>query len=154
MAQLEEAAWSQAHRVVQYAFLGYLAVNIGAAFILVGMRQVSLGLLSWTVFAVASIDALFLSALVVITGGLQSVLFWLYPVLILRNSVSVTAAGPQVGLNLLVCVFYTLAAVVEATRRQVAPVVSLYVNHYNKRALAAYRAVGFRQEGTFATVLF
>jgi ribosomal protein S18 acetylase RimI-like enzyme len=47
-----------------------------------------------------------------------------------------------------------MAAVVTATRRDVAPVVSLYANHYNTRALAAYRAVGFRQVGTYATVLF
>jgi predicted GNAT family acetyltransferase len=33
-------------------------------------------------------------------------------------------------------------------------VVSLYVNAYNLPALAAYRRVGFRQVGTFATVLF
>jgi hypothetical protein len=47
-----------------------------------------------------------------------------------------------------------MAAVVSAARRDIAPVVSLYVNSYNTRALAAYRAVGFRQVGTFATVLF
>ena len=47
-----------------------------------------------------------------------------------------------------------MAAVVAQTRERVAPVVSLYVNHYNARALAAYRRVGFRQVGTYATVLF
>jgi len=47
-----------------------------------------------------------------------------------------------------------MAAVVAATRRHVAPVVSLYVNAYNAPALAAYRRVGFEQVGTFATILF
>ncbi|PJI94415.1 DUF4081 domain-containing GNAT family N-acetyltransferase [Luteimicrobium subarcticum] len=47
-----------------------------------------------------------------------------------------------------------MAAVVVATRRDVAPVVSLYVNAYNEPALAAYRRVGFEQVGTLATVLF
>ncbi|WP_029289332.1 DUF4081 domain-containing GNAT family N-acetyltransferase [Cellulomonas sp. HZM] len=47
-----------------------------------------------------------------------------------------------------------MAAVVEQTRAHVAPVVSLYVNAYNARALAAYRRVGFRQVGSYATVLF
>lgn len=47
-----------------------------------------------------------------------------------------------------------MAAVVAATVREVAPVVSLYVNDYNTRALAAYRRVGFERVGTFATVLF
>lgn len=47
-----------------------------------------------------------------------------------------------------------MAAVVAMTRAEVAPIVSLYVNDYNTRALAAYYRVGFRQVGTFATVLF
>jgi predicted GNAT family acetyltransferase len=47
-----------------------------------------------------------------------------------------------------------MAAVCAATRAEIAPVVSLYVNAYNAPALAAYRRVGFRQVGTFATVLF
>ncbi len=46
------------------------------------------------------------------------------------------------------------AAVVARTLGTVAPVVSLYVNSYNHRALATYRRVGFRQVGTYATVLF
>ena len=47
-----------------------------------------------------------------------------------------------------------MAAVVVMTRTDVAPIVSLYVNDYNTRALAAYYRVGFTQVGTFATVLF
>ncbi|SED85292.1 DUF4081 domain-containing GNAT family N-acetyltransferase [Ruania alba] len=47
-----------------------------------------------------------------------------------------------------------MAAVVRHARARIAPVVSLYVNSYNTSALAAYRTVGFRQVGTFATVLF
>lgn len=47
-----------------------------------------------------------------------------------------------------------MASVVVETRRAVAPVVSLYVNAYNDKALATYRRVGFEQVGTFATILF
>lgn len=46
-----------------------------------------------------------------------------------------------------------MAAIV-ASGLRLAPTVSLYVNHYNVPALAAYRRVGFTQVGTFATVLF
>ena len=46
------------------------------------------------------------------------------------------------------------AAVVELARRDVAPVVSLYVNDYNGPARRAYEKVGFRRVGTLASVLF
>ena len=47
-----------------------------------------------------------------------------------------------------------VAAVVELARASIAPTVSLYVNDFNSAALATYRRVGFRQVGTFASVLF
>jgi hypothetical protein len=47
-----------------------------------------------------------------------------------------------------------VAAVVDIVRREMAPVVSLYVNGFNHRAISAYRRVGFSGVGTFATVLF
>ena len=47
-----------------------------------------------------------------------------------------------------------MAAVVESVRARIAPTVSLYVNDYNVRAVRTYERVGFRQVGTFATVLF
>ena len=46
------------------------------------------------------------------------------------------------------------AAVVQQARASVAPVVSLYVNDYNKAARKAYAKVGFREIGTFASILF
>jgi hypothetical protein len=47
-----------------------------------------------------------------------------------------------------------MAALVNDALRRVAPVVSLYVNDYNRPARAAYRRVGFTQIATFASVLF
>lgn len=46
-----------------------------------------------------------------------------------------------------------MAATVRLAQR-FAPVTSLYVNDFNTRARATYERVGFRQVGTFATVLF
>lgn len=46
------------------------------------------------------------------------------------------------------------AAVVELARRDVAPVVSLYVNDYNEPARRTYARVGFAEVGTFTSVLF
>ena len=47
-----------------------------------------------------------------------------------------------------------MSAVVLHVQRSVAPVVSLYVNSYNERAVRAYRRVGFAEVDTFATILF
>jgi uncharacterized protein len=47
-----------------------------------------------------------------------------------------------------------VAAVVHDALRRVAPTVSLYVNDYNLAARTVYTRCGFRQVGTFATVLF
>jgi predicted GNAT family acetyltransferase len=43
---------------------------------------------------------------------------------------------------------------VEHALRDIAPVVSLYVNDYNTAARSAYRRVGFTERGTFMSVLF
>ncbi|HEX6515232.1 MAG TPA: GNAT family N-acetyltransferase [Nocardioidaceae bacterium] len=47
-----------------------------------------------------------------------------------------------------------MAAVVEIALREIAPVVSLYVNEHNTPARRAYEAVGFQQTGVFATIMF
>ena len=47
-----------------------------------------------------------------------------------------------------------MAAVVALSRREQAPVVSLYVNDFNTVARALYARVGFRESGSFTTVLF
>ncbi|TDD83244.1 GNAT family N-acetyltransferase [Actinomadura darangshiensis] len=47
-----------------------------------------------------------------------------------------------------------MAAVVREALRGIAPTVSLYVNDYNTRARAAYRRVGFRELGSFMSILF
>jgi predicted GNAT family acetyltransferase len=46
------------------------------------------------------------------------------------------------------------AAVVDLARRTLAPIVSLYVNGFNAPARRVYDLVGFRQVGTYASILF
>ena len=47
-----------------------------------------------------------------------------------------------------------MAAVVEHALREIAPVVSLYVNEHNVAARRAYARAGFEQTATFSTIMF
>lgn len=47
-----------------------------------------------------------------------------------------------------------MAAVVEISRHEIAPIVSLYVNEHNTAARRVYEKVGFTQTAEFGTVLF
>ncbi len=47
-----------------------------------------------------------------------------------------------------------MAAVVTLVRARIAPRVSLYVNDWNEPARRTYARVGFRETGTFATIMF
>lgn len=112
---LEKVTWGFAQRVIQHVFLLYVAVNIGVASILLGNRQVGLPLVQWTVFTIALVDGLFLGALIAVTGGIDSALYWLYLVLVVRNCLSVSATVPQVLLNTLMCLFYAGGVMMDLT---------------------------------------
>ena len=47
-----------------------------------------------------------------------------------------------------------MAAVVRLALRDIAPVVSLYVNEHNEPARKAYARAGFEDAGTFSTIMF
>ena len=47
-----------------------------------------------------------------------------------------------------------MAAVVNQSRESISPVVSLYVNDFNRPARAAYIRAGFAEVGQFMSVLF
>jgi signal transduction histidine kinase len=112
-AALEEVTRQFALEAVRFLFLVYAGLNLGVGLILKAMREVPAPVVQWVIFAGALIDGLFLAAMIVITGGLESSLYWLYLLLIIRNSASVTATVPQVMLNLLMPLFYSAAVVVD-----------------------------------------
>ena len=97
---------------MQYFLWCYIAVNALLAGLLLSMRRVSLLLVQWAVFAMSLVDGIFLSALVVVTGGYDSILYWLFLGLIVRGAVSVPRATSQILLNLTLTVCYVMAGAI------------------------------------------
>ena len=58
------------------------------------------------------VDGIFLSALVALTGGYDSILYWLFLGLIVRGAVSVPRATSQILLNLTLTACYVMAGVI------------------------------------------
>ena len=97
----------------QYFFGLYIGVNIVVAGLLLGMRRLPLALVQWVVFAMSLVDGIFLSALTMVSGGYDSILYWLFLVLIVRSAVSVPRPTSQILLNLTLSSCYVLAGVID-----------------------------------------
>jgi len=90
-------------------FLVYTACNIGIGALFVCWRRFPPRLFQWLVFILGLLDGLFVSGLVIITDGFASIAYWLYPVLIVLNAISIPLAAPQIVLNMLLGFFYLSA---------------------------------------------
>ena len=99
--------------IVRRFFLIYFVANLAFGSILVGMDQLPLPLVTRVVFTSNFMDTLLVSALTLVTGGFDSVLFWVYIGLLLRNTVSVPIPVSQLFLNLVSCACYGLAGVLD-----------------------------------------
>jgi len=97
--------------IVRRFFLVYVVVNVGFASLMLGMQQLPHTWIQRVVFTVAWIDTLFLGGLTVATGGFDSILYWVFLGLVLRNAVSTPDATRQIALNLFVTVCYAFAGV-------------------------------------------
>lgn len=117
--------------LIRQFFLIYLVVNVGVAWLLLGMKHLPADWIQWTVFTIGVVDCLFLSALTVITGGYDSILFWVFLGLVVRNSVSNPIAMRQILLNLFVSLCYLMAGVIDVVTR------SWEIPLYDERTLHA-----------------
>jgi signal transduction histidine kinase len=108
----ELGALAIAVEATQYLLWLYIAMNAVVAGLLLGIRRVPLPLVQWAVFAMSLVDGIFLSALVALTGGYDSILYWLFLGLIVRGAVSVPRATSQILLNLTLTACYVMAGVI------------------------------------------
>ena len=93
-------------------FVIYSLCNLVAGAMFVKWRSFSPELFQWLVFTLGLLDGLFVSVLVIITDGFESIAYWLFPVLIVLNAISIPLATPQLVLNLLLGIFYLSAGLV------------------------------------------
>lgn len=104
---------SVAQQIIERFFLIYLVLNVAAAFILVFSRWFSLTFVQRAIFTSNFVDGLFLAALTLVTGGFDSVLFWVFMGLIVRNAVSSPLAAPQLLLNFSASFCYLFAGILD-----------------------------------------
>lgn len=89
----------------------YSVGNLIFLLILIRPSRLTFNGIRWCAFFLANLDNLFLSGLIYFTGGQESVLYWIFCGLIVRNAMDFPQAWQQAAINLSVCLFYTLAIV-------------------------------------------
>jgi hypothetical protein len=98
---------------VQQAAWGYLALSLLMAAPVLAARRVPLSWLHGATFTASLADSLFLGLLCLLTGGYFSAFYWLFPALILRNSVSLPRPGSQILLNGFAIGCYALSGITD-----------------------------------------
>ncbi len=90
-------------------FLIYVLCNCLGALFFYFWRRLPPGLFQWLAFTMGLLDGLFVTGLTIVTGGFDSIVFWVFPCLIVLNALSIPLAVPQIVLNLLLSLFYLSA---------------------------------------------
>ncbi|MGA2786420.1 MAG: HAMP domain-containing sensor histidine kinase [Verrucomicrobiota bacterium] len=113
---------------VQYVFWFYVLASGVLAALLLNLRRLPLAVVQWTVVTSSLVDGLFIAGMMLITGGLDSILFWLFIVLIIRNAVSLPVGFSQLFLNFAISLCYVLVATLDLS-------VSRNLDEFTQRAL-------------------
>jgi signal transduction histidine kinase len=107
------SARGDAVTAIRWLFLVYAVLTAVAGLWFWSVRRLPLHVLEWTVFVLGIFDGLLLSGLIIVTGGFESILFWLFLGIILGNALSIPRGTLQIGLNLLVGFCYILAGLID-----------------------------------------
>jgi signal transduction histidine kinase len=94
----------------QYFCWAYVLLTVFfGGWIVFGLRRTPIAVVEWVVFGMVLLDGVFAGALVLLTGGFNSLLYWLFLGLIARTSISVPRAATQLMLNLSLSTCYVVA---------------------------------------------
>lgn len=100
---------------VRSAFRAYLAANVIIGAVLLAMDYLPVMWVQWAVFVINIVDGAFVSLLLVTSGGLESTIYWVFLVLVIRNSVSITGVRLQIAVNLFIILCYLFAGLLDLT---------------------------------------
>ncbi|MGZ5566736.1 MAG: two-component system sensor histidine kinase NtrB [Limisphaerales bacterium] len=117
MALLSESARQMAWSWIRIFFWFYIAVNGAMAAFYISGRPSSLKAIQWTVFAMGVLDCALIVALTFLTNGYDTIVYWAFPVLILRNAMSIPVAFPQLALNVLLSCCYLFGGMADKATR-------------------------------------
>ena len=102
-------------------FLLYVALNAAVAVLLIGMNRLPLKWAQRTACLSSVLDSLFLGSLAFVTGGFNSILYWVFLALIVRNAITHPQARFQLSLNFMVTASFLAAGSLEAIARRIEP---------------------------------
>lgn len=100
---------------IQYIFWFYILASAVLAVVVLASKFLPLALVQWSVVTSSMVDGLFIAGMALLTGGLDSLLFWLFVGLIVRNSVSVPPGFSQLFLNFFISLCYVLVAILDVS---------------------------------------
>jgi len=100
---------------VQIIFGFYILASVLLAVPLLNVWRLPLAVVQWTVVTSSLVDGILIAAMTLITGGLDSILFWLFVAVIVRNAVSVPPGFSQLFLNFVISLCYALVAVLDVS---------------------------------------
>ncbi len=96
---------------IEHYFEIYLCCTVLGALFFISWRRFPPALFQWLAFTLGLLDGLFMALMVILTGGFDSVAFWVFPALIILNALSIPLTMPQFVLNLLLSALYIAAVV-------------------------------------------
>jgi signal transduction histidine kinase len=96
---------------LKHYFEIYLVCTVLGSIFFISWRRLPSGIFQWLAFTLGLLDGLFMAGLVILTGGFDSIAFWVFPALIVLNALSIPLAMPQIVLNVLLSFLYVVAVV-------------------------------------------
>lgn len=109
---------AEAVRLILYLFIGYVAISTAAAFLLYAFYELGNRWLHWVTFTSLVFDSVIAGAVIILTDGLNSPLFWLFPLLLVRCSLVLDADWTLPIAQLLTVVPYPTAVLIDLSIAQ------------------------------------